>query len=181
MITGFVTFIIVLLFVLTIVVSGRYFYGLELRTKANKLTRSLGLKIAELDYSFEQIVYFASLPSNIPTIRNASRANLVIKLDYKSLFFPRLSGLKIYIKTDTERIILAYLPIKDFRLPSLDPLLEQGKIDESDYQKISICRLIHPATLKEISEEVFQQIQVGRKKRKPADTAETQERTVKAT
>lgn len=182
MTTGFATFFIVLLFVLTIVASGRYFYGLELRTTARRLTRALNLEIPKLDYSFEQIVYFASLPSNIPSIRNASRDNLVIKLDYKSLFFPRLSGLKIYIKTDTERIILAYLPIKDFRLPVLDQILEQGKINESDYQKISICKLIHPATLREISEEVFQQIQVGRKGRKPAEAdtaAKSKERTVK--
>ncbi|RCX17782.1 hypothetical protein DFP94_108143 [Fontibacillus phaseoli] len=180
MMTGFASFIIVLLFILMVLASGRFFYGRELKSRARKLSRTFHLEIPNMDYSFEQIVYFISLPTNIPSIRNASRDNLVIKLDYKSLIFPRLSGLKMYIKSEKEKILLAYLPIKDFRLPALDQILKQGKINESDYRNMSTCKLIHPATLKEINEEVYQQIQVGRKRRKPAGAADPEQRTVKA-
>lgn len=166
MFADFSSYIVVLLFVFILVASGRYFYCLELRWAARRLARKLGLDILNLAYSFEQIVYFVSLPSNIPNIRLASPENLVIKLDYRSLFFPRLFGLKMYLQTDKERIVLAYLPIKDFRLPALDKLQEEGKIKESDYLKMSTCKMIHPTTLKEISDEVFKQLQVGRNGRK---------------
>ncbi|MGF7047894.1 hypothetical protein J2T13_002400 [Paenibacillus sp. DS2015] len=67
------------------------------------------------------------------------------------------------IRTDTDNLILAYLPIKDFRLPKLDQILEKGKIDETDYLKASTYKLMHQTTLKEISDEVYKQMQVGRR------------------
>lgn len=160
--TGFSIIIVVLIFLLIIFTSSRFFYSLELRSVTRRLTNSLGFDIQHLDYSFEQIVYFVSLPSNIPTIKNAKQEDLVIKLDYRSPLFPRLSGVKIHIKTDTENMVLAYLPIKDFRFPALDQILLQGKIDETDYLKISTYKLIHEITLREISCEVYKQMQVGR-------------------
>ncbi|MNI56760.1 hypothetical protein D3C73_1117820 [compost metagenome] len=86
----------------------------------------------------------------------------MIKLDYRSLFYPRLMGIKIYVKTVDEDIIISYLPTKDFRLPILDQILEQGKINEDHYLKISTYKLIHQTTLKEIAEEAYKQIRWGR-------------------
>lgn len=178
--TGFTAFIVVFLYILIVIGTGRYFYCLELRAASRRLTRKLGLDILKQDYSFEQIVYFISLPSNMPAVRHAGRDNLIIKLDYRSLFFPRLSGLKIYIQAGHERIAVAYLRIKDFRLPALDQILEQGRINESDYLKMSTCKLIHPVTLNEISDEVYRQIQLGRRRRNAEEgAAKNAKRTVK--
>jgi hypothetical protein len=102
-----------------------------------------------------------SLPSNLPIIKNVKPEELTIELDYTSLIFPQLSGIKIYIKTNKEKMVLAYLPTKDFRLPTLDQMLEQGKINEGDYLKISTYKLIHQTTLKEITGEVYKQLQIG--------------------
>ncbi|MNN42526.1 hypothetical protein D3C76_1407130 [compost metagenome] len=95
----------------------------------------------------------------------------MIKLDYRSIFYPRLMGIKIYIKTDDEDIIISYLPTKDFRLPILDQILEQGKINEDDYLKISTYKLIHQTTLKEIAEEAYKQIRLGRNGKETAEEA----------
>ncbi|WP_438348553.1 hypothetical protein ACP8HI_23615 [Paenibacillus sp. FA6] len=152
----------IFIFISIILMSSRFFYFTELKSMTQKITRLHGFDIEELDYSFEQIVYFVSLPSNLPAIKHAQLENIVIKRSFESLFFPRLLGIKIVIHTDTENLTLAYLPIKDFRLPALDQLLEQGKIDEVDYLKISTCKLIHSQTLKEISDEVYKQMQLGR-------------------
>lgn len=164
--TGFSATIAIVVFSVLILISNRLFYYIEMKTVAVRITKSIGLNIVDLDYSFEQIVYFVSLPSNIPNIKNAKQENLVIKLDYRSLFFPRLVGIKIYIRTEQEDIIISYLPIKDFRLPALDQILEQGKINEADYLKISTYKLIHQRTLQEIAEEVYNQIRLGRKAKK---------------
>lgn len=164
--TEFSVTIAIVVFSVLILISNRFFYFLEVKTVAVRITKSLGLNIVDLDYSFEQIVYFVSLPSNIPDIKNAKQEDLVIKLDYKSLFFPRLVGIKIYIRTDKEDIIISYLPIKDFRFPVLDQILEQGKINEDDYLKISTYKLIHQRTLQEIAEEAYNQIRLGRKAKK---------------
>lgn len=163
--TGFMIFLIIFIFIATILLTGRYFYFWELKSFTKKITRLLGLNILNLDFSFEQMVYFISLPSNLPIIKNAKKEDIEIEFDYASLFFPMLAGIKIVIKTDPEKRILAYLTIKDFRLPTLDQLQENGKIDEAAYLKISTYKLIHPSTLKEISDEVYKQLTLGRKNR----------------
>ncbi|MBA9084653.1 hypothetical protein FHR92_001114 [Fontibacillus solani] len=160
--TGFSVIVATLVFVGLLLLSSRFFCFVEMKSVAVRITKSLGLNIVDLDYSFEQIVYFVSLPSNIPTLKNAKQEDLVIKLDYRSLFFPRLTGIKIFIKTEEEDIIISYLPTKDFRLPVLDQILEQGKINRDDYLKISTYKLIHQTTLNEIAEESYKQIRLGR-------------------
>lgn len=156
---------IILLFLLILVIGGRYFYGLMLQPEARRLARRHGLNVYELACPFEQIIYFVSMPSQVPEIRHADKGNLVIKPDYRSLLFPQLAGLKIFIRTGGEPILLAYLAMKDFRLVTLDQLLEQKAIGEAEYRKLAACKLIHPSTLEEISDEVSQQIQRGRKVR----------------
>ncbi len=149
------------IFLATIVITSRLFYMLELKRYTKKVVKKVGLDIIHLDYSFEQMVYFISLPSSSPWITDASKDNISIEYDYQSFTFPDLLGVKIFIKTPMEKRMLAYLPIKAFRLPSLDQILEQGKITDSDYRKISTYKLTHLSTLNEIKEEVYKQIQVS--------------------
>ncbi|WP_442597123.1 hypothetical protein [Neobacillus sp. D3-1R] len=156
--TEFSIIISAIIFISVLLLSNRYFYFLELKAFTNRVSRTLGLDVLQLDYSFEQMVYFISLPSNIPVIKKAKQEDILIKCVYTSLFFPRLSGIKILIKSNEENRVVAYLPIKDFRLPTLDRIQEEGKINESSYLKISTYKLSHSTTLKEISEEVFKQI-----------------------
>lgn len=151
-----------ILFIVIIILTGRYFYILEVRAAAKKLRRSLHVDALELNYSFEQMIFFHSLPSNIPTIKNAKQENLSIEFEYRSFIFQQLIGIKVYVKNGNESILLAFLPTKDFRFPTLDSLQKQGKIDDMTYLKIATYRLIHPKTLHEISEEVYKQMKIGR-------------------
>ncbi|HLO12472.1 MAG TPA: hypothetical protein VK190_09675 [Pseudoneobacillus sp.] len=159
---GFSVSLTVFIFITTIVLSSCLFYKVELKTLTNKVMKDLSLKIVELDFSFEQMVYFISLPSNLPVIKMAKKEDLSLELEYSSLFFPRLTGVKIYIQTNDEYVILSYLPIKDFRLPKLDQLLESGKINQTDYFNISSTKLMHPSTLNQIKDEVYKQLQLGK-------------------
>ncbi len=153
---------VVVLFIVVIVLTGRYFYILEVRQTAKKLKTSLQVNPLALNYSLEQMIFFHSLPSNIPVIRNAKIENLTIEFAYRSFIFQRLQGIKIYVKNENESILLAFLPTNDFRFPTLDLLQKEGKIDETAYLKIATYRLMHPKTLNEISEEVYKQMKIGR-------------------
>ncbi|UOY94348.1 hypothetical protein MUG87_09770 [Ectobacillus sp. JY-23] len=149
-------------FIGIILLSGRFFYALELKRFTNKLLRMHCHSVLDLDFSFEQMVYFVSLPSNIPAICNADKADLVVEFDYTSLLFPSLAGIQIRVKTEQDNRLLAYLPIKDFRLPALDQLLERGKIDKEAYLKIARYKLMHKQTIMEILEEVHKQMTTNR-------------------
>lgn len=162
MMFGIMILFITFVFMATILLTNRYFYFWELKSSTLKLARELNLNIFELNFSFEQMVYFISLPTNIPTIKNAKLNDIVIEFDYISPFFPKLSGIKISIQSITEKRTLAYLPTKLFRLPALSQLLQQGKISIEDYLKISSYKLIHPSTIEEIKKEVYLQLQQGR-------------------
>jgi hypothetical protein len=153
---------LIIIFLTIIFLSGNFFYILEVKTATRKLMDSLNVNLLELNYSFEQMVFFHSLPSNIPTIKNASKENLSIEFSYNSPLFRKLQGIKIYVKRDGETILLAFLATSNFRLPRLDLLQNQGKINETDYLKIATYRLIHTQTLNEITNEVYKQMKIGR-------------------
>ncbi|RSK26241.1 hypothetical protein EJF36_04870 [Bacillus sp. HMF5848] len=159
---GYTVTVFIFVYAFVMLLSSRYFYLLELRNHSRKKLRSLELNLEELDFSFEQMVYFVSLPSNLPIIKQAKQKDITIKIDYSSLVFPTVSGINIIIKTDTDNMTLAYLPIKDFRLPKLDQLLAKRKLNEKSYIKISTYKLIHKKTLQLIAEDVYNQLQVGR-------------------
>jgi hypothetical protein len=158
---GFSVSLTVVIFIATIVLSSRFFYKVEVKAFTTNALKGLSLKTVELDFSFEQMVYFISLPSNLPVIKLAKKEDLFLELEYSSLFFPVLTGVKIYIQTNNDYAIVSYLPIKNFRLPKLDQLFESGKINQTDYLKISSTKLIHPSTLNQIKDEVYKQLQLG--------------------
>jgi len=150
--------VLVLLYIGILLLSARFFYKQALKSFAKTLSKRLNVDILKLDYSFEQMIYFISLPSNLPAIREANREDVLIKLDYSSLFFPKLSGIHVMIKDKGNHLQIAYLPIKDFRLPSLDQMLEQGKINEAEYMRMGAFMVSHPSILTEIKEEVLKQM-----------------------
>ncbi|WP_085506555.1 hypothetical protein [Thalassobacillus devorans] len=150
------------LFLSVILFSSRHFYYSELKQFAKRIETRHGINLAGLNFSFEQMVYFISLPSNIPLLKKAGQEDVVIRFDYGSLLCPRVSGIEVVVETGNEHMSLAYLPIKDFRLPTLDKMFEEGKIDEKAYLKLSAAKLMEAETIKEIKEEVYQQIRRNR-------------------
>lgn len=153
---------IILIFITVLIISGRFFYLLEVRAVAKKLLKTFKLDVLNLNYSFEQMVFLNSLPSNIPILSKSKKGDVIIKYDYNLLAFNQLKGIKVYIEYEHESLLLGYLNIKDFRFPTLDLLLKNGDINEELYQKVAIYKLIHPSTLDEITTEVFKQIHLGR-------------------
>lgn len=152
-------FIVAAIYIVILLFTSRLFYLQALKMFSEKMSRKLQVDLLKLDYSFEQMIYFVSLPSNLPIIRNAPKESIKIELDYSLLFFPKLSGVKVSVISEMETMYFAYLSINDFRLPALDQLLEQGKIDDEDYLKMSAYMVSHPSILREMKEEVFKQIQ----------------------
>ena len=156
--SSIIIFIGIIIFIVIVLSTSRIFYLMELKNFTRKMTRKLGLDILDLSYSFDQMVYVVALPSSIEKIKNANKKDILIDCEYTSYFSPELLGIKIHIKSDTGNQTIAYLPIKSFRLPKLDKLLGQGKINDAGYLKISTYKLIHKTTLNEISEEIYKQL-----------------------
>lgn len=152
----------IIMFVVTLLLTSRMFYFLELKYFCKRKMKQLALNMQELDVSYEQMVYFTPLPSNLPYLKSAKKEDLHISFDYTSLLIPQVTGIKVQIKDGSRKRLLAYLPIKNFRLPTLDKLQHIGKIDETTYLKLSTYKLSSPATLKHIVNEVHKNIQVGR-------------------
>lgn len=150
--------IVIVVFLAIIVLSGRFFYLMNLKSVTNKLVTSLHFDALAINYSFEQMVYFHPLPSNIPTIKYATRENISIEYDYKVFFTQYLRGVSVYIKNDEQKILLAYLATNDLRFPTLDSLMKQEKLDEESYFKVAAYRLTHPQTLQELTDEVYHQM-----------------------
>ena len=142
--------------------TSRPLYNLSQKHYSKRVTASYGFKVSELHYSYDQMIYFISMPTTLPYIKNALKENLIIEQDYSSYFFPVLKGIKISLKQHGENMYLAYLPIGNFLLPHLDKLQQEGTIDEQAYLRISTSKLLDPGTLKEVREEVYKQLQVGR-------------------
>lgn len=154
--------IIILAFLSLIMLSSRYFYILNIKVSTKKLMLLHQFDALTLSYSFEQIIYFHPLPSNIPTIKYAKKKDILIKYDYHFFFSPYLRGIHIYIGNDQQKILLAYLATNHLRFPTLDILMKQEKIDKDSYLKVSTYRLIHPQTLQEVTNEVYHQMKIGR-------------------
>lgn len=142
--------------------TSRSLYNLSQKHYSKRVTAYYGFKVSELHYSYDQMIYFISMPTTLPYIKNALKEDLVIEQDYSSYFFPVLKGIKISLNQHGENMYLAYLPIGNFRLPHLDKLQQEGTIDEQTYLRISTSKLLDPGTLQEVREEVYKQLQVGR-------------------
>ncbi len=151
-----------LVFIFTAVLTSRPMYTFSMKNYSKRVTTQYGFRVADLHYSYDQMIYFISLPTTLPYIKEAVKEELIIEQDYSSFLYPELKGIKITLEHDGEKLYLAYLPIGNFRLPHLDKLQQEGKIDEAAYLKISTTKLLHPDTLQEVRDEVFKQLQVGR-------------------
>lgn len=157
------TFLMALLaFLLAAALTSRPLYNFSMKKYTRRVTTKFGFRVSDLHYSYDQMIYFISLPTTLPYVKSAVKEDLIIEQDYSSFFYPVLKGIKIYLKYNGHKLYLAYLPIGNFRLPQLDKLQQDGGIDEQTYLKISTSKLLHPKTLTEVREEVYKQLQVGR-------------------
>jgi hypothetical protein len=157
------TFLMALLaFLLAAALTSRPLYDFSMKKYTKRVTTKFGFRVSDLHYSYDQMIYFISLPTTLPYVKSTVKEDLIIEQDYSSFFYPVLKGIKIYLKYNGHKLYLAYLPIGNFRLPHLDKLQQDGGIDEQTYLKISTSKLLHPKTLTEVREEVYKQLQVGR-------------------
>lgn len=152
----------IILTTLIIMFTAKYFYLLHVHMVTNRTLRKHKVVLSELHYSFEQIVYFHTLPSQIEAINKANRSQFSLKYDYDEFIFIKLNGIYIEIETDHEPIIIAYLPMENFMLPFLDEKINEGSIDHPLSKKVSLAKAIHPDTSKEMINEVYNQVQHGR-------------------
>ncbi|RSD25379.1 hypothetical protein [Mesobacillus subterraneus] len=157
------TFIIgSLVFLAASALTSRPLYNYSMKNYSKRVSSKYGFSVSDLHYSYDQMIYFISLPTTLPYVRSATKEDLIIEQDYSSFFYPSLKGIRISLKQDGKSLNLAYLPIGNFRLPHLDKLQQEGRIDEEAYLKISTTKLLQAGTLQEVREEVYKQLQVGR-------------------
>lgn len=152
----------IVLFLATIVMTDRYFYHFSMNLRETHFEKKYGYSIANMSFSFEQMVYLVKLPSNSPVFKKAKKEHLSIDYDYSSYLFPYLKGISVNLKSNNEQVALAYLAIDNYRSPVLDKLLKEGTINLNTYRKISTCKIRHPKMKEVIVEEVFRKLQVGR-------------------
>lgn len=148
-------------FLLTILITGRYFYFKEIHATARRKMKQFDLTLEGIDCSFEQIVYFITLPSHLPVTEEATKESIRLKYDVEKGAFPRLIGLKVYIETKADTLMIAYLSIEQFRIPTLDRLYVNEEMTKDTYRKIASAKMMLPGTHEEIIDEVYHQLKVG--------------------
>ncbi|MDZ5710871.1 hypothetical protein [Jeotgalibacillus haloalkalitolerans] len=149
----------IIAFTIVFLITTRPMYLRSLRVKADRTAKRLGLSLNELVYSYEQMVFFTALPSHLPQLKLAEKQDILLKLDYHSMFFPRLKGVKVIVTKGSHPFDLAYLPIKDFRLPALDRLSSESHLTDREYLTVSSYIASNLQTLYEIKDEVFHKMQ----------------------
>ncbi len=149
----------IIAFTTVFLITTRPLYLRSLRIKAERVSKRIGLSLNDLVYSYEQMVFFTALPSHLPQLKQADISDITLKLDYHSMFFPRLKGVKVIVTKGRHPFDLAYLPIKDFRLPALDRLSSESHLSDKEYLMVSSYIASNPKTLLEIKEEVFHKMQ----------------------
>ncbi|WP_404406056.1 hypothetical protein [Jeotgalibacillus malaysiensis] len=149
----------IIAFTAVFLMTARPLYLRSLKVKAERVAKRLGLSLNEFVYSYEQMVFFTALPSHLSQLKHADIEDITLKLDFHSMFFPRLKGVKVVITKGSHPFDLAYLPIKDFRLPALDRLSSESHLSNKEYLMVSSYIASNPRTLLEIKQEVFNKMQ----------------------
>ena len=158
------------IYLLTIIVFSAFlfflsvpFYKFYLRSSARFLFSRLRME-NNFFYTFEQIVFFFTRPSLIPALQDAKLKNLEVVLDFKGILLPSLKGVRIFLHYHPEEspLFLAYLSVDDFRSPTLDKLLKEEKISQTQYVTICSSQLTLPHVQEALKEDVIKQLKTGR-------------------
>ncbi|MBW7476368.1 hypothetical protein K0T92_16665 [Paenibacillus oenotherae] len=152
---------ILLLIAAFALLSSRYGYSLNLRMFAKRQMKRFGYKsLKDLKFSFDRMIYAIPLPTNQPSIKQAKMESYRIVEDFDSWIYPQLNGIRVLLTPKQgEELLIAYVSTEQFRMPSLDQLLIEGKINRTTYRRISATKLTMLSTKTEIIEEVYSQIQ----------------------
>ncbi|PXW93160.1 hypothetical protein DES38_101246 [Streptohalobacillus salinus] len=142
--------------------SSRPFYKLAVKLIAKYHLKKLNQSLIQLHYSFEQLVYFHSLPTHIEAISTADKEAIKLRFEYHPFLFTQLTGIYVDICRKNEKVTLCYLPIDQFMLPYLDQQMQQQTLDYRTSKAISIAKLLHSDTKEKLIDEVHAQIQYGR-------------------
>ncbi|WP_078555700.1 hypothetical protein [Bacillus alkalicellulosilyticus] len=158
---GQLGFIILFCSLFILWITSKPFYYLSLRLHMKRVSRKLNFRYKDLHHSFEQMVYFINLPSHLPEVIDAKKEDIELKIDIRGLFYPEVNGIKVFLTNKNKSLFIAYIPVEDFRMPLLDKLEKEKKINEEDYRKIGTFKLLHPKTLLEMKEDIFKNLQSG--------------------
>lgn len=153
--TEFSVMIMTVAFIGSILLTSQPCYRFVTGNLARRHATALGVSLKDVSFSFDQMVYFIALPTTIPEVRDAAKAELVVEPYYESYFFPEVNGVQVSVKSGSAVTPIAYLPIDDFSLPVLDRHLEAGKINERVNRTIREHMIVHDRTLEAIRDEVY--------------------------
>ena len=139
------------------------FYKVYLRSSARFQFKRLQTE-NNFSYTFEQTVFFFTRPSLIPALQDANIDKLEVVLDFKGFLLPSLKGVRIFLHHHPEEapLFLAYLSVDDFRSPTLDKLLKEEKISQTQYVTICSSQLTLPHVQEALKEDVIKQLKTGR-------------------
>ncbi|MBU9720979.1 MULTISPECIES: hypothetical protein [Bacillaceae] len=150
----------ILFFILAVIIllSSRPFMYWVLRWKTERRLRKFQTSLDDLHFSFEELAYFVSLPNRMPLLASARFEDIVCEPDFVSFLFPKLKGLKFYVRKNNEELLIAYIYVKHFRSPYFDTLVFKNKINDQQYHEMNEYILLEPSTQKAFLEEVYSRV-----------------------
>ena len=153
------------IFVTTLVLTGRFFYKISVRVKAKHSQNILGFNLNDLNFSYEQICYFITKNNQYRIFVNIKPEDLFLDFAYSSTLLPTLNGVKICFINDSSKQVLAYLSTDKFRSPLLDKYLQEGKLTQQAYLNLSSHKMLQKETHQLIVNHTYNQLQIGQRGR----------------
>ncbi|UOE94015.1 hypothetical protein [Alkalihalobacillus sp. LMS39] len=149
-----------ILFILVLLaVTSKFFYRLSLKAFMKKITSRHQFTRDDLYLSFDEMVFLTKLYNDNGKMTSFQKEDLVIKVHYFGILFPKVKGVHVFFKQNNEQSLLAYIRVVDFRVPLFDKLENNAMITQKEYLMLSSYTLIHPATLAFMKEEVYHLLQ----------------------
>lgn len=147
-----------LIALISVVYFSRSFFQYLIIWKSEKKLTKLKISIIDVNFSFEELTYFVSLPNRNPEIFNVDIKKIQAKPVYRSFLFPIHEGLMITVNKSEEDTNIAYMAWENFRIPLLERLKHEQKINEKEYIEMRSYVLIHKQTRAAFINEAYRQI-----------------------
>ena len=134
-----------------------YFYGVKKKTIS--ILKRTNIRLEELHYSLDHLIYFVPIPCHNPIFQNLKREQLYIKKDYASIMFGKIVGIQVHAQTSNDdNYLVAYMAVDKMAFPQLSEQIMNGSLTKEEAKTINEFKSIHPSTVSEILDEVYHTI-----------------------
>lgn len=122
-----------------VILLSRYFYVLNINILYFfYVSKNKELDKNEIYPSTNGLVYMLSLPAGDIKYYTSLPTDFRIEYDYGNLILPKLLSMKIYIRTNKKKKLIAIFNVEELKVPYLEKKLKEKKINRMIYEKIKI-------------------------------------------